>query len=193
MQPLRLTSEITQNQSPLDRTINRKWVNIDLMKKNKIYHASIVSIAIFTTFQSLPVFAKSAENLLAQLTDCTMLSQDNARLQCFDDLAQAFSQVDVNEVEQPEALPENLGGGKFDKSVKKPDISRGRLASCKKSHDGRWFFIFENGQVWKQVNHSRRRNNFKNCDFSVAIKEDGFGYKMHIEELAKVVRVKRQK
>lgn len=177
----------------MGRTVSSKWVNIELMINNKISRVSIFIVAILSLFQSLSVSAKSSEPLAVQIKACTILSEGDARLMCFDTLAQELSKAEINNKEQADTLPESLGGVRFDKNAKKFEINRGRLASCQKSHDGRWFFIFENGQVWKQVNHSQRHNKFKGCNFSVVIKKDGFGYKMHIEELSRVVRVKRHK
>jgi len=45
------------------------------------------------------------------------------------------------------------------------------------------------GQVWKQKNEPRQR--YKECDFSVTITKDVFGYKMQIDGEGKQIRIGR--
>lgn len=132
-----------------------------------------------------------SSSLEGKLQTCSLETTDSHRLACFDSLAQAIGVSNTENNNKIGALPEGLGGGKFDKSKVKSEGSRGQVSSCKKSHDGRWFFIFEEGQIWKQSNKDRRRYNYKDCNFSALIRKDGFGYIMYIEELSKEVRVKR--
>lgn len=66
----------------------------------------------------------------------------------------------------------------------------GVLTDCRKSYSGAYLFYFENGQIWKQVDSRRKR--FKNCDRSVTIVRDSFGYKMLIDS-DDYVRVRRLK
>lgn len=92
--------------------------------------------------------------------------------------------------DQIKEMDDSMGGGEFaDKAGVKPKQSRGQVTSCKKSADRRWFFIFDNGQVWKQVDNRRRR--FRDCNFSVLISEDAFGYKMQIDGGDSTIRINR--
>ena len=52
----------------------------------------------------------------------------------------------------------------------------GLITSCEKGRYGDWYFIFENGQVWKVV--GSRKPRFQECNFYVTLETDGFGYKM---------------
>ena len=83
-----------------------------------------------------------------------------------------------------EPLPDDFGV-----SGPKTTEYRGVVTSCRQGHYGDWYFVFDNGQVWKEVNRRNRR--FKECDFDVTIAKDSFGYKMRIESLDKTIRVKR--
>lgn len=150
------------------------------------------------TFLTVCVFGVNANSneplrvpVETKLQACSTTVANEARLACFDALAKSLVSAKSEPSDRSASLPENLGGGKFNKSETQRLGNQGQVTSCKPSHDGRWFFMFDNGQIWKQVNLDRRRTKYKNCDFSVVIKKDGFGYKMHIESLAKVVRVKR--
>jgi len=97
-------------------------------------------------------------------------------------------------VDAQSSMPSELGGRQFDKRIdgsKKSSrvLAKARITSCKKAIDGKWFFIFENGQVWKQVGSSRR--NYRKCDFLTTIKKDGIGFKMEIEGEKRSLRIKR--
>ena len=90
------------------------------------------------------------------------------------------------------SLPDNLGGTSFERGSEEGAFKhRGLVTSCQIGADGRWFFFFENGQIWKQSNRSRQR--FKECHFFVTITRDGFGYKMQIDGKTSKIRVARKK
>jgi len=136
--------------------------------------------------------AQDYRSLSALITDCASVQQDIPRLECYDSLStELVKQHDV----EPELdkLPEDIGGGQFDTRPKREELSRGLVVSCKKSLDKKWFFIFESGQVWKQVNADNRRYNYKGCNFKVTVKKDGFGYKMQIDGQDREIRIKRYK
>lgn len=90
-------------------------------------------------------------------------------------------------------IPEDLG--QDDKKDRKEEESaekksyRGHVRSCGQMSDNRWYFVFGNGQVWKQSNKGSYR--FKKCDFDVTITSDFFGYKMRIDG-GKSLRVRRE-
>ena len=79
----------------------------------------------------------------------------------------------------------------FGKKTAEQVSFNGVVTSCKKGHYGNWFFIFEGGQVWQEVNMRNRR--FKNCNFKATITKDMFGYKMQIEGQDKSIRVRRNR
>jgi len=89
-------------------------------------------------------------------------------------------------------LPDELGGGDFaPESEQENDSARGRVTSCKKGPDSKWYFYFEGGQVWKQVNLERLR--LADCDFDAVITKDLAGYKMKIDGRQDLIRVTRKK
>ena len=67
---------------------------------------------------------------------------------------------------------------------------RGHVRSCGQLSDDRWYFVFDNEQLWKQSGAGRYR--FRECDFDVTITKDFFGYKMKIDG-GKTLRVKRER
>ena len=98
---------------------------------------------------------------------------------------------EMNHLQKP-----SMGGYKFEeKPSDHPDNTDNtvfaRVTLCQQDRDKVWFFKFDNGQVWKQVD--RTRLSFQDCDFPVAILKDGFGYKMQIEGSEKQIRISRKK
>ena len=90
-------------------------------------------------------------------------------------------------------MEENMGGYQYaDKPSDHPDNNiNTRVTQCQQDMDKVWFFKFENGQAWKQVD--RGRLNFKDCNFAVIVSKDGFGYKMQVEGEGRKIRISRRK
>jgi hypothetical protein len=95
---------------------------------------------------------------------------------------------------ETDRMPEDLG--KDDKKETKERKSaekktyRGHVQSCGQMSDNKWYFVFDNGQVWKQSSNGSYR--FKQCDFDVTISKDFFSYKMKIDG-GKTLRVRRER
>ena len=146
--------------------------------------------------------AWSAESI-ADIKACAEVTDADARLACFDELAErvqheelAVDPASAVAAEEPEetSLPEHLGGADFEEQSDNFEAHhQGMITECKQDRDGRWYFRFSNGQVWKQSNLDRRR--FKECSFPATISRDAFGYKMVIEGQGKqkTIRVSRVK
>lgn len=147
------------------------------------------------TFIFLSNVAFGSESLQDQIDQCSLIKKNKKRLNCFDQLSTKASATTDKSIapketsSQTEQLPDNLGGADFSKG-KEPKSYAGKVVSCKAAHDRKWFYFFENGQVWKQVD--RRRIRHKTCEFEVAIKKDGLGYVMYYDQNRKV-RIKRKR
>ena len=151
----------------------------------------IISLSVFSlAFASDKIQLKGS--LASKVINCSSIQKDDTRLRCYDSLSTEIGKQGAVATVL-EALPDDIGGGKFDTSEREEDLSRGLVVSCKKSLDKKWFFIFDNGQVWKQVNADNRRYNYKGCNFYVTVKKDGFGYKMQIDGKGREIRIKRNK
>lgn len=138
------------------------------------------------------------------LKACARTTDPDARLTCYDDLGKRLLQKEsADEMSSakddvpaeatttaavPPSLPDDLGGTVFEKNSKTPQ-NKGHVTSCKKGADNRWYFFFDNEQVWKESNAGRYR--FKDCDFLATITRDGFGYRMQQEGETRKIRVKR--
>ena len=89
-------------------------------------------------------------------------------------------------------LTQDVGEEQLDRKSRpksEPTIVQGRVTGCQKDASNRWYFVFDNGQVWKQ--RSDDRLSFRECDFWVTITKDFFGYKMQIDGEKKRIRIGR--
>lgn len=155
----------------------------------------------------IPATGVRAADAVEGLKLCAKMTDRDARLACYDDLGKRLlgeESVDdmsfANDDIQAEAaetataavvspsLPDDLGGTVFEKESDAPQ-NKGRVTSCKKGADNRWYFYFDNEQVWKESNTGRYR--FKDCNFVATISRDGFGYQMQQEGKTRKIRVKR--
>ncbi len=152
--------------------------------------------------------AQSAD-YVDELKACAKVTDRDARFACYEDLGKraledepATGKSSAEKMVQPEAaavpaatgtvtnavaLPDDLGSTSYED----PTQYRGLVTSCKKNADEQWYFYFNNGQVWKQVD--RRRHRYRDCNFFVTITNDGLGYKMQIDGDKSKVRVSRRR
>ena len=164
----------------------------------------------FPTIATLLLFAGSglaaaSTDLVEDLRSCARITDNAARIACYEELGKRalgentttvpeVARVEPNVTEAPavevaaaapvsEQMPEDLG-------TDERKTFRGHVDSCGQLSDDRWYFVFDNGQVWNQSSSGNYR--FKECDFDVTITKDFFGYKMKIDD-GKTVRVKRKR
>lgn len=135
---------------------------------------------------------------------CADIANQDARLACYDDVAgrsapsqpatEATSEESAGAAERTEPLPltEEVGEEQLDansRPEREPTRFQGRVIECKQDASRKWYFYFDNGQVWKQRANARLTN--RDCDFAVTISKDSFGYRMQIEGETRKIRVGR--
>ena len=131
----------------------------------------------------------------SDMDGCAELENAEARLACYDEVTgqSNSSPPDTEAAEkEPNPLTEEVGQEQLDSKDKpdqEPEAFAGRVTDCRQNADGKWYFYFANGQVWKERNSGKQR--FKDCDFSVTITKDAFGYKMQIDGEGKKIRIGR--
>ena len=101
--------------------------------------------------------------------------------------------TDVVADDAPAPLTDEVGRERIEpKSDDEQPRFAANVTSCQKSvQSGQYYFVFENGQVWKQSNY--RNLNLRDCAFDVEISKTGFGYQMFIPSKDRTVRVARVK
>ena len=140
-----------------------------------------------------------------ELGRCSSIDDDAARLACYDKLGSRQAppvaakessleppaegpNAEVPVEEAYTSLTDETGAGMLGKE----DVRiRAKVTACRKNSLGKYFFYFENGQVWKQKDDDRLR--YKECDFSVMITKDFFGYKMQVDGAKNRTRISRVK
>ncbi len=150
----------------------------------------LVTTALFLLVLPRPVLPAAGDALTAGLEACAAVTDAAERLNCFDVLAERIAERDP--AASGQALPPLVDEvGKPATNDEAPDEEyAGRIASCEKSDaSGRWYFTFDNGQIWRQTNAGRLP--FRECDFDVTLKRDVFGYKLEIPSADRSVRVTR--
>ena len=156
---------------------------------------------------SMPcVFGYAAEPDVAALRECTQIVDNMDRLACFDN-AMGTQQVTGSRAEEPATetdagreietdhyvpLNDEVGQETLDRrddiDSREPEI-RGRVVRCETDVYGKYYFYFDNGQVWKQKDG--RRLAFAECDFEVTISKDFFGYRMQALGEQRKIRISR--
>jgi hypothetical protein len=135
---------------------------------------------------------------------CADIKNADARLACYD------AAVGLNTSPEPAAkgaeessdgatsssdplpLTEQVGAAQLDRKDR-PEMEeerfQGRVVECKRDSSRKWYFYFDNGQVWKQRSNAPFAK--RDCDFTVTLSRDSFGYTMQIEGETKKIRVGR--
>ena len=159
--------------------------------------------SLFVMCAPVLVLAQSSEDL----SRCGSIEDDAKRVACYDEIAgrqstvkdvtteavPASSEPAAAESKEYAPLTADVGAESLDKKdeVDKDEPVRGHITSCRKDSLNDYFFYFDNGQVWKEKSDARLH--YKECDFSVTISRDFFGYKMQIDGEKGRIRISRVK
>lgn len=160
----------------------------------------------------LPPSASADEELPGSFAECAAVSDDTARLACFDALASAQSAAPAaapvqpaapaqpSAAEPPAPAPAEPAPTPITDEVGRERVDGGRdeeppqytatVTRCEENRQsGQTYFYFENGQVWRQANYRMLR--LGDCRFEVTLSDDNFGYSMYIPSKDRRVRVTR--
>lgn len=158
--------------------------------------------AVLVVVMALPAIGSANDGIDDALNQCASIDGDAERLECFDALAAAvdageYADNDAGTVAatvptEPVPITDDVGRERVEggRDVSQEQRFTAQVSRCQVSgQSGQTFFIFDNGQIWKQTNY--RRLNFRNCDFEVEVARDAFGYEMYIPSRDRSVRVSR--
>ena len=130
----------------------------------------------------------------ADLQRCAVIEAAAARLACYDELAgrqgvaAAAPNVTSGEAESAEAA-EDTSSERRSRSDDDELRVRARVTRCEKDARKKVYFVFDNGEVWRQGSDKRLR--FRDCEFEVTITKDFFGHKMQIDGEKRPIRIVR--
>lgn len=164
--------------------------------------SSTARVACNTLLLLLPAFAGPAsadDRLSAGVRACAAVSDETERLTCFDALAAAIAEevpgaaaaaAPAAASAAPPPLTDDVGKPSTGEPDEAPESYTATVARCEKNNaTNRWYFYFENGQVWRQSNTGRLH--LRDCALEVTLQRDLFGFKMAIPSEDKTVRVSR--
>ena len=77
------------------------------------------------------------------------------------------------------------------KSGEDLQLMRATVARCGEANNRRFYFYFDNGQVWKYL--GRKKLRFLDCENQATLIEDGFGFTLKIDGDEREMRVQRVK
>lgn len=139
-----------------------------------------------------------------EMARCAEIADADERLACYDaavgrgSVPRSAPEVAEQETTSAESstasapLTQQVGEEQLDpglRAEREPESFRGRVTKCQQDANNKWYFYFDNGQVWKQRSGNRVR--FRECDFGVTITKDSFGYRMQVDGEAKKIRIGR--
>ena len=127
------------------------------------------------------------------LARCNSIDDAGERLACYD-AASGRNAEERPVAAEPEvsALSDDIGQEQITQGDRPDDEStlvRGTVTNCQRDASGRYYFYFENGQVWKQKDERKLRH--RSCSFDVLITRDFFGYRMQVVGEENEIRISR--
>jgi len=112
----------------------------------------ILTVVALSWFVALPL---QAAELTTALQQCLQLTQDDTRLQCYDQLARSLQATQATPTVQPAADPVQSFG--LENRVPEQQVADLKLEvkSVRMTKKGRLEITMQNGQVWLQTDDSR--------------------------------------
>ena len=166
------------------------------------------TIFVGAVFLFAVLAARADESISDGLQRCRLIEGASARLACYDGLSRgrtpapiaASASVDPSSVEQSAAEQsanksladpgtETVRGDTGDKY--ETVTIRATVTNCRQGENKKYYFYFENGQVWKQSGTSRKK--YEDCEFEASIMRDAFGYRMLPDGETQRIRITRVK
>lgn len=120
-----------------------------------------------------------------QLEACARLEDPQARLNCYDE---ASRRPQTPTPSSPPATANDDEQSRLDDD-KEGEPLRLTLTDCREGPTGKWYFYFEDGQVWQQKDNDRF--SMKHCNGVVTIRKDFFGYKLEFSGTENKIRAGR--
>ena len=150
----------------------------------KIAFSGIVTSLLLTS-------ANAAEDLRSALDQCRLISDADVRLECYDSIG------DDAATDVPAAVPAPPPGNEPDADFGLPEketkyqFYNVTVDRCGQAANRRFYFYFDNGQVWRYLGDKKLR--YRNCNLTATVKEDRFGYALQFDNETRFHRIQRVK
>ncbi len=140
---------------------------------------------------AVPAGASDHAELVRELRNCAHIEARDDRLACLDRLSNEVLREDdiVGQADKIAAAEKKPSAKSANDSESGKKAIAGVLMSCEKNAEGKYLFYLENGQIWKQVSQQKER--YHDCDWSITIHRDLFGYHMKRSDDDRSIRVRR--
>ncbi len=147
---------------------------------------------------SAPLMSFAEDVIPDELRRCSLIDDASARVACYDKFSGRQAPAEISPgtsfEPSPQSSLDDLGSEALhrDGDDKNEKLAvRATVTRCSKGVHDRYFFYLDNGQVWKQSKNSHLY--FKDCEFTVTITKDFFGYKMQQDGEKRRIRILRIK
>ena len=145
-----------------------------------------------------PLTSAADDSIRDDLKRCSSIEDAAARLVCYDGISgrQAPSQAAATSpIDPPHDKSLDEPGSESvrrDNDEKDETLAiRATVTKCRQDANDKYYFYFDNGEVWKQSDGKRVR--LRDCSFDVTITKDFFGHKMRPDGEKWRIRVARVK
>lgn len=137
---------------------------------------------------------------MQDIQKCRQMPEAEMRLACYDRLGEPGAQQptqaqpgavheDVTEQEPGyRELTEDVG---LPKEIQDDQVILATVSRCGEANNRKFYFYFDNGQVWKYVGGRKLR--IRDCSKQATLQEDRFGYTLQLDGDSRSMRVERVK
>ena len=160
---------------------------------------------------SFPLLAQNDSVSMEALRQCREYSDIGKRLSCYDHIGEPAPIVETTTV-PADADPQDTAAGAAEVSEEVENDSLYRdltddiglpksddayetihatVVRCGEANNRKFYFYFDNGQIWKYIGGKRLR--YKSCNAPANLTEDGFGFRLQIDGKPGLLRVQRVK
>lgn len=157
-----------------------------------------------------PLYAQGDTVAMQDIRECRQINDAEIRLACYDRLGEPMtsrpdtaaeqaaqevpSVMDEPSVQATEQdtryreLTEDVG---LPKEFEENQVILATVARCGEANNRKFYFYFDNGQIWKYVGGKKLR--YKDCNTRASLQEDRFGYTLQLDGDSRSMRVERVK
>ena len=154
----------------------------------RAFWPGIISIIVLPTSSLV-----AEDNLMEDLNRCRSISNDDARLVCYDGIAKAPlnaapQEANVASPVEYKVLTDDVGLAETEgDSI----AFLATISDCVLAPNYQFYFYFDNGQVWRYLGNKKLR--YRECNLAAKITEDRMGYSMQIDGETRSLRIERIK
>ena len=154
----------------------------------RAFWPGIISIVVLPTS-----YLVAEDDLMEELNRCRSISNNDARLICYDGIAKAPLNAAPQETKvaglvEYKVLTDDVG---FAETEGDSIAFVAMISDCVLAPHYKFYFYFDNGQVWRYLGNKKLR--YRECNLAAEITEDRLGFSMRIDGETRSLRIERVK